>query len=65
MNQVLVGQQTENFNKPKHKNFLEQYEGQSFSLVCDDRTVDLVCEDPMQTFTWIKGKSLLGGCFLL
>ena len=54
--QVLVGQQTENFKKPKHKNLLAQYEAQSFSLVCKDRTVDLICEDPMQTFTWIKGK---------
>ncbi len=56
MLQVLVGQQTENFKKPKHKNLLAQYEAQSFSLVCKDRTVDLICEDPMQTFTWIKGK---------
>lgn len=38
---------------------LHKLEALSFSLVCKDRTIDLMCQDLMQVETWIKGLKML------
>jgi hypothetical protein len=54
--EVLEGQQTTTFRNNKD---LSQYENNSLSLVTEKKSFDLICNDMMQTQTWIKGLKLL------
>jgi len=62
INSVIRGQETTIFlkhQKASQKQFLADNIAQSFSLVCEDKTMDLICKELMQTDTWIKGLQLL------
>lgn len=61
VNSIIRGQETTTFLKYRknHKQYCEDNVALSFSLVCEDSTVDIICKELMQTDTWMKGIQLL------